>query len=74
MTKEEIINYLMSTPYNTNRAVLESILGDKANKNAVIAYAMNTPNNMNRTVLESLVDDDVVAAVVGTAVVGTAVI
>ena len=37
MTKEEIINYLMSTPYNTNRAVLESILGDKANKNAVIS-------------------------------------
>lgn len=74
MTKNEIIEYLMTTPNNTNRSVLNSILGDKSNKEAIIAYAMQTPHNMNRMVLESLIEDDVIVAMVGTAVVGTAVV
>lgn len=28
MSKEQIIEYVMSSPYNTNRAVLESLLED----------------------------------------------
>ena len=77
MTKTDIINYLMTTPYNTNKNVLNSILAGLDNKDEIIAYALHTPHNMNRKVLESLISADggsgaSDSAVVGTAVVGSA--
>ena len=76
MTKTDIINYLMTTPHNTNKNMLNSILAGLDNKNEIIAYALNTPHNMNRKVLESLISADGGgagdSAVVGTAVVGSA--
>ena len=54
MEKNDIIEYLMTTPSNTNAAVLNSILADYDNKNEIIAYALKTPHNMYRRVLETL--------------------
>ena len=78
MTKTDIINYLMTTPHNTNKNMLNSILTGLDNKDEIIAYALHTPHNMNRKVLESLISTDGDgggagdSAVVGTAVVGSA--
>lgn len=76
MTKNEIIEYLMTTPKNTNKNVLNSILAGVSNKDAIIEYALTSPYNMNINVLKSLIGEDEgggTAAVVGNAVVGTAV-
>lgn len=58
ITKEKIIKYLMTTPKNTNRNVLESILSDSLNKEAIISYAMKTSYNMNKAILESLIGNN----------------
>ena len=57
LTADEIINYLMTTPYNTNKNVLKSMIADLENKDEIIAYTLNTPHNMNRKVLESLIGE-----------------
>jgi len=72
MGKQEIIDYLMTTPRNTNKNTLNSMLAGLDNKDVIIAYALHTPHNMNRKVLEDLIGDGFDKAVVGTAVVGTA--
>ena len=71
MTKEEILDYLMHTPYNSNSAVLKSMLGE-GNWSRLLKYVRETPYNMNRRVLESFFSDDSTGdvAVVGTAIVG----
>ena len=76
MTKQEIIDYLMTTPHNTNKNVLETVLAGIQNKDEVIKYALYTPRNMNRMVLESLIIDVDSGSIptVGTAVVGRAII
>lgn len=70
-TKEKIIDYIMSTPTNTNWNVLSSMLGDE-DWSKLKAYVETTPWNMNRMVLESFFSDGSSGgqAVVGTAVVG----
>lgn len=74
INKEKIIAYLMHTPYNTNIAVVRSMVGEGTEK--FYNYISTTPRNMNRAVLESLLDEfdseDVGSSIVGTAVVGTA--
>lgn len=63
MEKQDIINYIMNTPDNTNPAVLSSIidefLEERENligKEALIEYAMYTSHNANPAVIGSLVD------------------
>lgn len=51
--KEKIINYIMNTPYNTNWAVLSSMLGE-GDWSKLKQYIEITPKNMNKKVLESL--------------------
>ena len=51
--KEKIINYIMNTPYNTNWAVLSSML-DEGDWSKLKQYIEITPKNMNKKVLESL--------------------
>lgn len=80
MTKTDIINYLITTPHNTNKNILNSILAGLDNKNEIIAYALHTPHNMNKKVLERLIninDEDSETnietnAIVDTAIVGSA--
>ena len=67
----QIINYIMSTPTNSNWNVLSSMLGD-GDWSELKAYVETTPHNMNRMVLESLLSGGN-SNVVGSAVVGTAV-
>lgn len=55
MNKQEIIDYLMHTPYNTNLAVLKSMLGD-GDWSELLAYVKQTPYNVNRQILNSLLD------------------
>lgn len=52
MEKQQIIDYIMSTPTNTNWSVLSSMLGD-GDWTRLKAYVETTPHNMNRMVLES---------------------
>lgn len=76
MTKTQIIDHIMFTPHNTNRAVLKGILGD-GNWEALYKYVATTSHNMNRKVLEALIGDSSsggAGAVVGTAIVGTDVV
>ena len=68
----QIINYIMSTPTNSNWNVLSSMLGD-GDWSELKAYVETTPHNMNRMVLESLLSESGNSNVVGSAVVGTAV-
>jgi len=69
----QIINYIMSTPTNSNWNVLSSMLGD-GDWSKLKAYVEMTPHNMNRMVLESLLSGGSGNSnVVGSAVVGTAV-
>lgn len=74
-TKEQIIDYIMSTPHNTNWTVLSSMLGE-GNWDKLKKYVETTPYNMNKKILEALLGgkqkDN--SAVVGTAIVGTAII
>lgn len=56
-TKEKIIDYIMSTPTNTNWNVLSSMLGD-GDWTRLKAYVETTPHNMNRMVLKSLLDSE----------------
>lgn len=51
--KEKIINYIMNTPYNTNWAVLSSMLSE-GDWSRLKQYIEITPKNMNKKVLESL--------------------
>jgi len=73
-TKEKIIDYIMSTPHNTNWAVLLSMLGE-GNWDELKKYVETTPYNMNRSILESFFEGSSgTSAVVGSAIVGQAVI
>lgn len=76
MEKQKIIEYLMTTPLNTNVAILKSILVDYENRDEIIAYALKTPHNMNKRVLETLLmeNESNKEATVGNAVVGTAIV
>lgn len=67
--KQKIIEYLMTTPNNTNINVLESLLSGVENKEEIIKYALNTPNNMNINMLNSLIKEK---SIVGIAKVGEA--
>lgn len=69
MTKTEIINHIMQTPHNTNRAVLRGLLGD-GNWETLYNYIKQTPYNMNRKVLESLINLESNKALVDFAKVG----
>ena len=59
MTKTEIINFIMSTPINTNWAVLSSQLGE-GDYSKLEKYVKLTPNNMNRMILEVLLGADAI--------------
>lgn len=67
----QIINYIMNTPTNSNWNVLSSLLGD-GDWSRLKAYVETTPKNMNRQVLKVLLGSGSSgsSAVVGTAVVG----
>ena len=70
-----IITYLMKSPQNSNWNVLSSLLGN-GDWSKLKAYVETTPKNMNRQVLRTLLckESSDSNAVVGTAVVGTAII
>ncbi len=53
MLKEEILDYIMNTPHNTNWAVLKTIVGDNEE---LYKYITETPYNMNRAVLSGILD------------------
>lgn len=71
----QIIDYIMKTPTNSNWNVLSSLLGN-GDWSQLKAYVETTPKNMNRQVLKVLLGGESSSsdAVVGTAVVGTAVV
>lgn len=75
MDTNKIISYIMITPYNTNWSVLSTMLGE-GDWSELKEYIKKTPKNMNKKILEALLrgkqKDN--SAVVGTAIVGTAVI
>lgn len=75
MDTNKIISYIMTTPYNTNWLVLSTMLGE-GDWSELKEYIKKTPKNMNKKILEALLGgkqkDN--SAVVGTAIVGTAVI
>lgn len=75
METNQIIDHIMTTPSNTNRAVLKGMLGE-GNWEALYAYIEKTSYNMNRKVLESFFGNASSGAspIVGTAVVGQATI
>ena len=69
-----IIAYLMKSPQNSNWNVLSSMLGD-GDWSKLKKYVETTPHNMNRMVLESLLGSGSGNSnVVGSAIVGTAVV
>lgn len=53
MVKEDVLDYIMNTPYNTNWAVLKSLVG---NSEELYKYIIETPYNMNRAVLSGILD------------------
>lgn len=55
MDKNDIIEYVMNTPHNTNWNVLSTVLGE-GDWSKLKTYVEATPKNMNRKVLESLLD------------------
>lgn len=66
MNKQEVIDYLMYTPYNTNLAVLKSMLGD-GNWDELLDYVKRTSYRINRRVLEGILGaDDYIVLVDGT--------
>lgn len=73
----QIINYIMSTPLNTNWSVLSSLLGD-GNWSKLKTYIEMTPKNMNKQVLRTLLENGSGSegsgsnAIVDTAIVGSA--
>ena len=75
MDTNKIINYIMTTPYNTNWSVLSTMLGE-GDWSKLKQYVKTTPKNMNKKILEALLGEKQKdnSAVVGTAIVGTAVI
>lgn len=73
MDKSQIIDHIMSTPYNINWNVLSTMLGD-GDWSKLKAYVEQTSHNMNRKVLEVFLDSGPRIAVVGTAIVGQDVV
>lgn len=75
MDVNKIIEYIMTTPYNTNWAVLSSMLDD-GDWSKLKEYVEKTPKNVNRNVLKYFFEgkgqDN--HAVVGTAIVGVAIV
>lgn len=71
----QIINYIMATPSNTNWNVLSALL-DNGDWSVLKAYVETTPKNMNRKILEALLGTNSGGniAVVGTAIVGISVV
>ena len=79
MDIDKVIDYILMTPWNFNRAVLKSLVGDGVDAEGfeiLARYCERTPLNSNRQVLRSLLSGLVVdnRAVVGQAIVGTAII
>ncbi len=69
-----VLDYIMTTPYNTNLNIVRSMLGE-GDWEKVFNYIKTTPRNMNRMVLESLLKSNgSKSAVVGTAIVGESVV
>lgn len=75
MDINQIIDYIMKTPINSNWNVLSSLLGD-GDWSQLKAYVETTPKNMNKQVLRALFGGESSGSdtVVGTAVVGTAIV
>lgn len=74
MNKTQIIDHIMSTPHNINWNVLSTMLED-GDWSKLKTYVERTPYNMNRQVLESFFENsESQVAVVGTAIVGQAVV
>lgn len=53
MLKEDVLDYIMNTPHNTNWAVLKTIVGDNEE---LYKYITETPYNMNRAVVSGILD------------------
>lgn len=53
MLKEDVLDYIMNTPYNTNWAVLKTIVGDNEE---LYKYITETPYNTNRAVVSGILD------------------
>lgn len=75
MDINKIISYIMTTPYNTNWSVLSTML-DEGDWSELKEYVKKTPKNMNHNVLKHFFEgkkqDN--RAIVGTAIVGVAII
>lgn len=66
MDKQEVIDYLMYTPYNTNLAVLKSMLGE-GDWDELLDYVKKAPHSVNRRVLEGILGaDDYIVLLDGT--------
>lgn len=51
MTKKKVLDYVMTTPYNTNRTILEGMLDElMASDNAVLQTKTITPTVSSQTV------------------------
>ena len=53
MLKEDVLDYIMNTPHNTNWAVLKTIVSDNEE---LYKYITETPYNMNRAVVSGILD------------------
>lgn len=73
MDKNKVIEYIMHTPYNTNKAILADLLGAGDWTN-LYNYVFKTPNSMNRMVLDTIISNSGASPIVGVAIVGTAII
>lgn len=75
MDTNKIISYIMTTPYNTNWSVLSTML-DEGDWSKLKQYIKTTPKNMNRNVLKHFFEEKKQdnRAIVGTAIVGVAII
>ena len=71
MNIEEVLDYIMNTPANTNLAVLKTLVSNEQWEKLCI-YMSQTPYNANKAVLRGLLEKkEGQTAIVGTAVVGT---
>ena len=59
---DELINYVLTTPDNTNPNVLKSMLEDEGvYSDELFNYLINTPENINPNVLRSMLTSNVPA-------------
>lgn len=57
MTKEQIVEYIMSTPYNTNWNVLSTLVGE-GDWDRLKFYIRNNSASINKKVIETLMNSD----------------